>query len=102
MKQEREVINESYEDISSSEQEHILNIFDKCKIPVEDSYTDYGDYSNEEFIVISGNANASSVRRLMNKLDELEDSMNIGYERESNRDNLYAYTYTFYHYGDED
>ena len=60
------------------------------------------EMTDEGYVVEMDNSNPLYLADLWDELRKLEDSHNIGFDRESNDNGFYGYTYTFYHYDDVD
>lgn len=90
--------------ITKEECRVILDIFKKENTKVAGTYT-VQDTDTEGnilnlFVVEAENSNATYVGYLQSKLNELEDTYNIGFEVEANDNGFYGKDYKFYHFVD--
>ena len=90
--------------LTKEERRIILDIFKKENTEVVRTYDaqDTDDEGNvlNLFVVEAENSNATYVGYLQSKLNELEDTYDIGFEVEANDNGFYGKDYQFYHYVD--
>lgn len=88
-------------EISKDDQQRILDIiYSEAKF-WDDAPTPIDVYSEgDSFIVKLGNSNPTYISSLNDKLRELEDERDIGYESSHNDEGFYGRDYEFFYYKD--
>lgn len=90
--------------LSEEERSRIRKIFERNDVPIEDSYDGVAEDEGvvyHEYVISSGNTNATHLGYLQDDLRDLEKSDDIGYWDEPNESGFYAKHYHFYHYPEE-
>lgn len=97
----KSVTEASYTSISPEHKEVVKKVIESQKLffsnapDILDSYEE-----GEEFVVKLDNSNPTYIADLEKDLDKLEDEYDIGFEKESNGNGFYAYSYRFFYYKD--
>lgn len=91
-------------EITTDEKDHILEIFRHNLIDVLETYQDSsidGGVRLDEFVVVTDDTIRYYLGCVLEDLDELANSNNIGYYEKENDHGTYARDYHFYHYSKE-
>lgn len=87
--------------LSDEHKKMIKNLIEKQKLTYSNAPDILDSYDDEcEFVVELDNSNPTYIASLEEDLYKLEDDYDIGYEKESNGNGFYAYSYRFFYYQD--